>query len=151
MTKKRSFRWEYRVLVRETSGTVDTLPIPPKIIAYLRASPDGRTLALTLGSARGTNRHTALFDLSLGSLTRFTLEGGGHSPVWSPDGKRLAFTVDIAGGDGEDIFVQPIDRSTPPVRLFKMPNDQHGSAWPIDSSSSICRTIGCLAGARTVT
>ena len=124
---------EYRVLVRNPSGKIDTLPLAPKIIAYLRASPDGRTLALTMGSARGTNRHTALYDVSLGRLTRFTQEGGGHAPVWSPDGQRMAFTADVAGGDAEDVFVQPVDRSTPPVRLLTMPNDQHGSAWPSDS------------------
>jgi serine/threonine-protein kinase len=124
---------EYRVLVRDPGGKVDALPLAPKIVAYVRVSPDGRTLALTVGSARGTNRYTALYDLALGGITRFTQEGGGHSPVWSPDGKRLAFTADISGGDAEDIFVQPVDRSTPPVRLFKMPNDQHASAWPTDT------------------
>jgi serine/threonine-protein kinase len=124
---------EYRVLVRDPGGKVDTLPLAPKTMAYVRVSPDGRTLALTVGSTRGTNRYTALYDLALGSMTRFTQEGGGHSPVWSPDGKRLAFTADISGGDAEDIFVQPVDRSTPPVRLFKMPNDQHASAWPTDT------------------
>jgi serine/threonine-protein kinase len=124
---------EYRVLVRDARGKVDTLPLAPKIMAYVRVSPDGRTLALTVGSARGTNRYTALYDLALGGITRFTQEGGGHAPVWSPDGKRLAFTADISGGDAEDIFVQPVDRSTPPVRLFKMPNDQHASAWPSDT------------------
>jgi eukaryotic-like serine/threonine-protein kinase len=124
---------EYRLLVRDPRGKVDTLPLPPKIVAYVRVSPDGRTLALTVGSARGTNRYTALYDLALGGVTRFTQEGGGHSPVWSPDGKQLAFTADISGGDAEDIFVQPVDRSTSPVRLFKMLNDQHASAWPADT------------------
>ncbi|MGE5099197.1 MAG: protein kinase domain-containing protein [Deltaproteobacteria bacterium] len=138
---------EYRVLVRDLHGKVDTLPLAPKIMAYVRVSPDGRTLALTVGSVRGTNRYTALYDLALGGITRFTQEGGGHSPVWSPDGKRLAFTADISGGDAEDIFVQPVDRSTAPVRLFKMPNDQHASAWPTDtmlvfSSQSAPLTLG---------
>ena len=124
---------EYRILVRDPRGRVDTLPVAPKVISYVRVSPDGRTLALTLGAARGTNRHTALYDLALGNMVRFTQEGGGHAPVWSPDGKRMAFTADVPGGDAEDIFVQPVDRSTPPVRLFQMPNDQHSYAWPSDS------------------
>ena len=138
---------EYRVLVRDPGGRVDTLPLAPKVLSYVRASPDGRTLAITVGSARGTNRYSALYDVALGGITRFTQEGGGHSPIWSPDGKRLAFTADIAGGDAEDIFVQPVDRSSPPVRVFKMPNDQHASAWPSDtmlvfSSQSAPTTLG---------
>lgn len=142
---------EYRVLVRNPSGKIDTLPIAPKIIGYVRVSPDGRTLAITVGSARGTNRFTSLYDLALGNLTRFTQDGGGHSPMWSPDGKRIAFTAELPGGDAEDIFVQPVDRSTPPMRLFKMPNDQHASSWPLDttlvfSSQSAPGTLGNLRG-----
>ena len=124
---------EYRILVRDPRGRVDTLPMAPKVISFVRVSPDGRTLALTLGASRGTNRHTALYDLALGNLDRFTQEGGGHSPVWSPDGRRMVFTADIPGGDAEDIFVQPVDRSTPPVRLLTMSSDQHSTAWPADS------------------
>ena len=125
---------EYRILVRDPRGRMDTLPMAPKVISYVRVSPDGRTLALTVGAARGTNRHTAFYDLALGNLVRFTQDGGGHAPVWSPDGRRVAFTADVPGGDAEDIFVQPVDRSSPPVRLFKMPSDQHSNAWPSDST-----------------
>jgi serine/threonine-protein kinase len=124
---------EYRLLVRDPRGKIDTIPISPKVTSYARFSPDGRSLALTFGSARGTNRHTAIYDLALGTLTRFTTEGGGHSPVWSPDGTRLAFTAEAEGSDAEDIFVQPLDRSTKPVRVVRMPNDQHAWSWPSDS------------------
>jgi Tol biopolymer transport system component len=124
---------EYRVLARSASGRVDSLPLAPRVMSYVRAAPDGRQLALTIGSARGTNRHTAIYDLGTGNLARFTQEGGGHSPAWSPDGRRLAFTADIVGGDAEDLFIQPVDRSRPPVRVAAIPSDQHASAWPADS------------------
>jgi serine/threonine-protein kinase len=124
---------EYRLLVGDPRGRIDTVPVSPRVTSYARFSPDGRSLALTFGSARGTNRHTAIYDLALGTLTRFTMEGGGHSPVWSPDGTRLAFTAEAEGSDAEDIFVQPLDRSTKPVRIVRMPNDQHGWSWPSDS------------------
>ena len=124
---------EARLLMRDPRGKVDTLPLAPKIFSYARFSPDGRTLALTIGSARGTNRHTALYDLALGTLTRFTDEGGGHAPVWSPDGTRLAFSAEGPDTDAEDVFVQPIDRSAKPVRVLRIPNDQHAHAWPVDT------------------
>ena len=43
---------------------------------------------------------TKLYNFALGTLTRVTQEGGGHSPVWSPDGTRLAFTAEGPATDG---------------------------------------------------
>jgi Tol biopolymer transport system component/tRNA A-37 threonylcarbamoyl transferase component Bud32 len=146
---------EYRLLMRAPNGTVDSLPMAPKVLSYARFSPDGRSIAITIGSARGTNRHTAIYDVSLGSLTRFTVEGGGHSPVWSPDGKWLAFTAEGQDTNAEDLFVQPVDRSVAPRRLVRLPNDQHASAWPVDtvlvfSNNTAPRTLGGTVGGGTV-
>jgi serine/threonine-protein kinase len=124
---------ESRFLTRDPRGKIDTLPITPIVTSYARFSPDGRSLALTVGTTRGNNRYTAIYDFEVGTLTRFTIGGGGHAPVWSPDGTRLAFTAEGEGDDAEDIFVQPVDRSTKPVRILRLPNDQHGRAWPADS------------------
>jgi eukaryotic-like serine/threonine-protein kinase len=146
---------EYRLLMRDARGKVDSLPMAPKVLSYARFSPDGRSLAITMGSARGTNRHTAIYDFALGTLSRFTLEGGGHSPVWSPDGTRLAFTAEGVDTEAEDIFVQPVDRSTPPRRIVHMPDDQHASAWPVDSlvvfsNNTAPRTLGGVVGGGSV-
>ena len=109
---------EYRILLRQANGKVDTLPLSPKVMSYARFSPDGRSLALTIGAARGANRQTSIYNFALGTLARFTQDGGGHSPVFSPDGTRLAFTAEGPTTDAEDIFVQPLDRSTPPPLLY---------------------------------
>ena len=142
---------EHRVLLRDARGKVDTLPLAPRVLSYARFSPDGKRLALTIGSARGTNRHTAIFDFAAGTLTRFTIDGGGHAPAWSPDGTRLAFTAEGPDTDAEDLFVQPVDRSTPPVRMPRLPNDQHANDWPADtmlvfSDNMAARTLGGRGG-----
>jgi len=123
-----------RLLMRAPGGRVDTLPLAPRILSYVRFSPDGRLLAMTVGSARGTNRHTAIYDIALGTLTQFTFEGGGHSPVWSPDGRQIAFSAEGEATDAEDLFVQPLDRSTRPRRVVRLPDDQHATAWPGDTT-----------------
>jgi serine/threonine-protein kinase len=138
---------EYRTLIRQTSGKVDTLPLAPRTLSYARFSPNGRSLAITIGAARGTNRHTDIYNFDLGTLARFTQEGGGHAPIWSPDGTRIAFTAEGPNSDAEDVFVQAADRSAPAVAVARAPNDQHASAWPSDtmlvfSSNSAARTLG---------
>jgi len=135
-------------VAKSTRTQFDTLPLEPSVLSYARFSPDGRSIALTIGSARGTNRHTAIYDTQLGTLTRFTLEGGGHSPVWSPDGRNLVFTAEGDDSDAEDLFVQPIDRSTQPRRILRVPDDQHASAWPANNTVVVSNASGGF-GART--
>jgi serine/threonine-protein kinase len=122
-----------RLVIRDPAGRMDTLPVAPQHYAFARYSPDGHKLAFTVGLTRTTGRYTSIYGLETGSITQFTTEGGGHSPVWSPDGKYLAFTAEGSDTDAEDLFVQPVDRSAQPVRVAKLPNDQHATAWPRDS------------------
>ncbi len=138
---------EYRVFMRGEGGKVDTLPMASKVLSYAIFSPDGKQLALTLGSARGTNRHTAIYDFARGTLTSFTGGGGGHAPIWSPDGTRLAYTMEGPETDAEDIAVEPLDRSKPLLPMPRMPNDQHVTAWPDDTTlvfatNTAARTLG---------
>ena len=122
-----------RLLLRDSKGRVDTLPVAPQRFAYARFSPDGGRMALTIGGTRTGSRVTSIFDFSAGTLAQFATEGGGHAPIWSPDGRFMAFTAENAQTDAEDLFVQPVDRSTPPVQMGRLPNDQHANAWPVDS------------------
>ncbi len=145
---------ESRVVIRSPNGRLDTLPLAPKVLSYARFSPDGRYLALTIGAARGSNRHTAIYDFNVGTLTRITQEGGAHAPVFSPDGKRIAFTAEGPTSDAEDLFVQPVDRSAPAMAVTHLPNDQHVSAWPNDTSlvysnNTSARTLGGSVSGQT--
>ncbi len=124
---------ESRLLLREVSGKLDTLPLKSLSISYARFSPDGGKLAVTIGSTRGTDRRTAIYDLVLGSFTDLPFKGGAHAPVWSPDGRQIAFSAELNGSDAEDLFVQAIDGSGEPKRLVRIPGDQHAGAWPTDT------------------
>ncbi len=125
---------EDRLITLGRSGRVDTLPIKPQTFSYARFSPDGRSLAITVGSARGMNRHTAIHDLELGSIRQLTFEGGGHGPVWSPDGRQIAYTAESAESDAEDLFVRNADGTGTPRRLLGMPQDQHANSWPTEDA-----------------
>jgi serine/threonine-protein kinase len=123
-----------RVVVLDQRGRADTLPIPAQPVSYVRFSPDGARLAITTGAVRGGGRVTSLYDFATGTLSRFASAGGPHAPVYSPDGRWLAFTATDANADAEDLFVQPVDGSQAPRQLVRRRGDQHAQSWVDDTT-----------------
>ncbi|MBU6366747.1 MAG: PD40 domain-containing protein, partial [Gemmatimonadetes bacterium] len=122
-----------RVVIIAPDGRADTLPMAPQPTSYLRFAPDGARLAITVGAVRGTERAIDFFDVAARTFTRLGAPGGAHAPVFSPDGRWLAFTATNEGTDAEDLFVQPVDGTQPPRRLVRRRGDQHAQAWVDDS------------------
>jgi hypothetical protein len=68
------------------NGMEQALAIPPRAYDSPRISPDGKRVAVSIDG------QIWLCDLSRGTLTRFTFDGNANNrPVWTPDGKRIAF------------------------------------------------------------
>ena len=86
------------------SGAEQPLPAPPQAYDLVSLSPDGRRVAVEL------ENQIWLYDLTRDTLTRFTFEGTtNQSPVWTPDGKRIAFRSNKEGVS--NIFWQRADGS----------------------------------------
>ena len=96
----------------DRSGKAEPLPLPPASYLYPRISPDGRTLAVEI---EGPNHDFYFYDFSRGVLSKVTTDGLSHDPVWTPDGKRLAFRSWQSGG--MTMWWMPADRSAGPERL----------------------------------
>ena len=107
---------EARVSIFWLDGTGKTQPLHAAPGFYLtpRFSPDGKWLAVALFSG---NPGLWLADIERDSMLRLTSTAGDNGPVWSPDGKHLAYNSAQTG-----IFWIRSDGSGSPERLT---SDEH--------------------------
>jgi len=118
-----------RFLVATPGGTTDTVRLPPGRRLMPRFSPDGRTLAYEFASGRSGDTDIHTFDLVSGTATQLTFDSDNDDPIWSPDGKRIAFTKRGAT-TGEDLYVKPADNSGAEQALLAVPGGQNPTGWP---------------------
>jgi Tol biopolymer transport system component len=91
-----------RMLVRsDVRGEIETLTREARPFIMVRTSPDGRRLALWIGTA---DDEVWTYEIDRGILTRVA-QGADH-PVWSPDGQWIVFadtraeSIARVGADG---------------------------------------------------
>ncbi len=110
---------ERSVLRVARDGTLTPLAgMPTGDYETLRVSPDGRHLAVALG----TPADVWTFDLDRGTFTRVTTDDANDTqPLWSVDGQRVVFVSDRDG----------------PLGLFSKPADGSGTAeWLLSRDES---------------
>lgn len=106
------------------TGQSETLPIPPRAFATLRVSPDGRQLAL---NTFGRERDIWLYSLERGSLTKLSLPGRLNVPVWSHDGRWIAYAAGTAGAD--NIYRVQSDGAGSPEELVATGQNLVPATW----------------------
>jgi len=98
----------------DARGRFQPVLTEPKAYAYPRLSPDGRRIALTIGS--GGRSDVWMYDLAQPTLTRLTSSGTlNERPEWTPDGKRVLYRGDR--GTRTAIWWLPADQSAPATPL----------------------------------
>jgi Tol biopolymer transport system component len=110
-------------------GKETPLPLPPRSYLYPRLSPDGNQLALEI---EGPSHDLYLYDFARGVLTKMSLDGLSHAPVWSPDGQQIGFRSWKLGG--MTMWSMPADRSGPEQRLLEQKGMQSVVSWSPDGS-----------------
>ena len=100
---------------------------------YPRISPDGRWLVVTIGAAN--QGQLWMIDLTGSSQPRqLTFKAHNVMPIWSADGKSIAFTSDRDGQ--RNLFRIAADGSElEPTRLASSRNEQSPSAWSLDGQT----------------
>jgi len=79
----------------DASGKMQPLITTPGAYGLPRFSPDGRRLALSMNSSSRTDIY--VYDLGRETMTRLTFTGYAAVPVWTPDGKHMAFQSYASG------------------------------------------------------
>jgi serine/threonine protein kinase len=116
-------------------------PFPVKTNLYEspRFSPDGKQLALTV---RFPDPDVWIYDLERGALRRITFAPGEDElPVWSPDGKRIAF----ASNGRQQAFVIPADGSGQEEPLIRNDSHFHLQSWSPDGKLIAYERLGSAA------
>lgn len=98
-----------------SGGEARALPLPARPYRNLALSADGRRLALTVRELDRSELWVS--DVDRGNLSRLTFDGDSIEPVWSPDGRWIAFAW-ARGGGRHELYRAAADGSRPPEPLL---------------------------------
>ncbi len=115
-------------------------------------SPDGKSVAYTLATydmdENRSNADVWLVPVAGGPARRLTTgKTSETSPVWSPDGRRLAFVSKREGDAATQIYLLPLDGGEA-ERLTEMPLGVSNPKW-LPDGSRIAFVSAVVAGAET--
>jgi Tol biopolymer transport system component len=119
-----------RLAVLDLEGNLDVLPLGPRWFTLTGPSwsPDGESVAFE------SEGQIYTYNTVLNTTPRqITFQGSNLSPVYSPDGTRVAFSSLRDGTDGFDLFVKDLGDDAPPRSLLELEGGQRPMAWPSDT------------------
>ncbi len=103
---------------------------PPLNGARQTVSPDGGRIALEI--LQPNHNDIWLVDVASGRREHFTFESTqDESPVWSPDGQRIAYSSAWTG-QSRRIYVKLVDGSSDPVLIYTGDYHLHLTDWSPD-------------------
>jgi serine/threonine-protein kinase len=134
-------RQERKLVWVNRSGDVETVPAPPKVYDAPRISPDGRRVA---ASVRGGVIGTWIYDLSRATLTPLTSGGSSQSPIWTPDGKRVAYRGTRSGF--RNLFWRAVDGTGTEERLTTSDSLETPGSFSPDGAFLAFNSLGSATG-----
>jgi len=103
----------------------------PRSSGHLALSPDGRVLAMSIQTANNTD--IWLMDVASARFDRFTFEiPEDESPVWSPDGRRIAYSSAWIG-EQRHVFVKTVGSAEPARLVYTGKRHLHLTSWSPDN------------------
>ena len=110
-----------QIMLVDRSGKAQALTAEAAAYEDLALSPDGKRIALTV---EGPSWQIWMYDIQRATLSRFTLENDNRDPIWTKDGKHIAYSSfrngkydiywKLADGTGpEELLVSSADWAYP--------------------------------------
>ena len=116
----------------DREGKEQLIAAPARSYSFPRISPDGRRIAVTIAEAA---TDVWIYDMERDALSRATFGGTANAdPVWSPDGRRLAFNSNRVG-PALNLFWQAADGSGAAERLTTSQFVHATGSWSPDGQT----------------
>ncbi|MBI4241830.1 MAG: protein kinase [Candidatus Rokubacteria bacterium] len=125
----------------ERSGAVRAILARKGGFQSARVSPDGHRIALAM---REETSDIWVYDLERETLSRVTFSGNSYGPVWSVDGKSIAYNS--LTSEGFKVILQRVDENTPAEVLYSSPSLVLPQTWSHDGQSLLLTVLNTATG-----
>ncbi len=114
----------------------------PGLYRTLALSPDGKRVAIERADSQNPgNRNIWLYDFARGVTTRFTFDSNwDSSPIWSPDGSRIAFSSNRSGTF--DLYEKASNLAGEDEVVFKSNDAKLPTSWSSDGRFLLYQNTG---------
>jgi Tol biopolymer transport system component len=121
----------------DRSGKEEPLAaVQPDAYGAFRISPDGTRVALTVNT--GSKSDIYIWDLVRETKTRLTFDEGSEYPLWTLDGKRIAFSSSRGGMVLDDVYWRAADGTGEEEKLGTVPNRSlYPWSWSSDGKTLV--------------
>jgi Tol biopolymer transport system component len=105
--------WQGTPVLVGRDGKAQPIGAPKQAYGTFAMAPDGRRVAFEVV---GTTTDVWIHEIARGTFTRLTQSGRNGAPVWSPDGRRVAYNSVV--DDKISLMARPIDGSEGETSLW---------------------------------
>jgi len=129
--------WTLAYHTSDGNGGIEALDVPRHVYYSPTVSPDGNRIAVDYYNLQTGTRDLDILDLRTMRATPLYSGKEVFTPVWSPDGREVAFTSGVDSLINASVLVRPIDLSEP-ARLLYASEDWSGpDSWSPDGKKMI--------------